>query len=104
MKTANGNGNHNHSHERRAPSVVEEEAFEPLLDSTEGASLLKNPSKDPADGPQWRDNGNPDRQALALPRKNPSSAVEKDRHCNSRSTLSRARGPSLPSDLADIGA
>lgn len=41
MKTANGNGNHNHSHERRAPSVVGEDAFEPLLDSTEAASLLK---------------------------------------------------------------
>ena len=31
MKTANGNGNHNHSHARRAPSVVGEDAFEPLL-------------------------------------------------------------------------
>jgi excisionase family DNA binding protein len=42
MKTANGNGNHNHLHEHQAPSsMVNEGAFEPLLDSTEAAALLK---------------------------------------------------------------
>lgn len=41
MKSANGNGNRNHSHERKAPAAVREEPFEPLLDSTEAASLLK---------------------------------------------------------------
>jgi len=42
MKTANENGNHNHLHEHQAPSAtVQEGAFEPLLDSTEAAALLK---------------------------------------------------------------
>jgi len=42
MKTANGNGNHNHLHEHQAPSaIVQEAAFEPLLDSAEAAALLK---------------------------------------------------------------
>jgi len=43
MKIANGNGNHNHLHEHhQAPSAkVQEDAFEPLLDSTEAAALLK---------------------------------------------------------------
>jgi excisionase family DNA binding protein len=42
MKTANGNGNHNHLHEHQSPSaIVQEGAFEPLLDSTEAAALLK---------------------------------------------------------------
>ena len=42
MKTANGNGNHNHLHQLQAPSaLVQEGAFEPLLDSTEAAALLK---------------------------------------------------------------
>jgi excisionase family DNA binding protein len=41
MKAANGNGNHNHAHEQQAPSTVREATFEPLLDSTEAAALLK---------------------------------------------------------------
>jgi excisionase family DNA binding protein len=42
MKTANGNGNHNQLHEHQALSaIVQEAAFEPLLDSTEAAALLK---------------------------------------------------------------
>lgn len=42
MKTANGNGTHNQLHEHQAPSsIINEGAFEPLLDSTEAAALLK---------------------------------------------------------------
>ena len=41
MKNANGNGNHSQTHEQQAPSAVREDAFEPLLDSTEAAALLK---------------------------------------------------------------
>jgi excisionase family DNA binding protein len=41
MKTANGNGNHNHDNQQHSPSAVSEDAFEPLLDSTEAAALLK---------------------------------------------------------------
>jgi excisionase family DNA binding protein len=41
MKTANGNGNHNHANQQHSPSPVSDDAFEPLLDSTEAAALLK---------------------------------------------------------------
>jgi len=41
MKSANGNGNQNHALERKKPASVREDAFEPLLDSTEAAALLK---------------------------------------------------------------
>ena len=37
----NGNGNHEHFHERKAPRAVQDAAFEPLLDSSEAAALLK---------------------------------------------------------------
>jgi excisionase family DNA binding protein len=41
MNSTNGNGNQNHALERKKPSTVREDAFEPLLDSTEAAALLK---------------------------------------------------------------
>jgi excisionase family DNA binding protein len=37
----NGNGHHEHFHERKAPGAVHDAAFEPLLDSSEAAALLK---------------------------------------------------------------
>jgi len=40
MKTGNGNGN-NQLHEPQPASAVREDGFEPLLDSTEAAALLK---------------------------------------------------------------
>ena len=41
MKSGDGNWNQNHVLERKKPSAVREDAFEPLLDSTEAAALLK---------------------------------------------------------------
>lgn len=41
MKSGNGNGNHNCLREQQPSSPVREDAFEPLLDSTEAAALLK---------------------------------------------------------------
>jgi excisionase family DNA binding protein len=40
MKTS-GNGNHDHTHERKMPVSFQDAAFEPLLDSSEAAALLK---------------------------------------------------------------
>lgn len=40
MKT-NGNGNHIHIQERKMPVSSQDAAFEPLLDSSEAAALLK---------------------------------------------------------------
>ena len=37
----NGNGHNEHFHERKAPGAVQDAAFEPLLDSSEAAALLK---------------------------------------------------------------
>jgi hypothetical protein len=64
---SNGNGHHEHFHERKAPGAVQDAAFEPLLDSSEAAALLKIHPKTLEAGPQWRDRGNSDRQALAIP-------------------------------------
>jgi excisionase family DNA binding protein len=41
MKRANGNGNHDHAHDQQATPALREDTFEPLLDSTEAAALLK---------------------------------------------------------------
>jgi excisionase family DNA binding protein len=38
---ANGNGTHDHFHERKSPVAVQDAVFEPLLDSSEAAALLK---------------------------------------------------------------
>ncbi len=38
---ANGYGTHDHFHERKAPVAVQDAVFEPLLDSSEAAALLK---------------------------------------------------------------
>jgi excisionase family DNA binding protein len=38
---ANGNGDHLQVHERKVPVAVHDAAFEPLLDSSEAAALLK---------------------------------------------------------------
>lgn len=38
---ANGNGTHNHFHERKGPVAIQDALFEPLLDSSEAAALLK---------------------------------------------------------------
>lgn len=38
---ANGNGTQDHFHERKAPVAVQDAVFEPLLDSSEAAALLK---------------------------------------------------------------
>lgn len=38
---ANGNGTHDHFQERKAPLAVQDAVFEPLLDSSEAAALLK---------------------------------------------------------------
>lgn len=38
---ANGNGTHHNFHERKAPVAVQDAVFEPLLDSSEAAALLK---------------------------------------------------------------
>jgi len=37
----NGNGNHDHTQERKMPVFFQDAAFEPLLDSSEAAALLK---------------------------------------------------------------
>src|SRR4029077_113471 len=53
----------------------------------------ENPSKDPAeDGPQCRDNGNPDRQALAVPRIRAERVVGKHRKLKAYSTQETYEG------------
>lgn len=38
---ANGHGTHDNFHERKAPVAIQDAVFEPLLDSSEAAALLK---------------------------------------------------------------
>ena len=80
---ANGNGTHDHFQERKSAGCCSRCRIRAAIGQLGSSRTAENPSKDTSKAcPQWRDDGNPDRQAVAVPRVRLERMAGKNRELN----------------------